>query len=384
MGKKANIVTEAEGAEVFVRMDAGEQDERKKPAKKKIILVIAVIAAVVTAAGALASRGGAEPVVAVSAASVERMDLEQTVSVRGTIQGSDSADVASSLNYKITAIHVREGDAVQRNQVLATLDTSELQDQYNKALLARSESKRAVDSAEILYEEGAMSRDEYLRLKAVYENDELTVASFDIGEKRNIRSPIAGTVTRVNVSIGRYASETENRQAMFVVENLKDLQMRVNVSEYDISKIKVGQDVTITAEVLGSESVKGTVSKISPTGEPKEPGSSEKVIPVVIEIEPGAELIAGVTARATILIERREMALAVPVDAILEDPETGEARVLVVEEEGILKEVPVTLGLEGNLYVEIVGGALAEGDQIVLAPTFDLRDGDAVSVNEPM
>ena len=53
-------------------------------------------------------------------------------------------------------------------------------------------------------------------------------------EKVMIKSPIDGTVTRVNVNIGRYDKDTENSQAMFVVENLEKLQMKASVSEFDV------------------------------------------------------------------------------------------------------------------------------------------------------
>jgi multidrug resistance efflux pump len=71
---------------------------------------------------------------------------------------------------------------------------------------------------------------------------------------------------------------------MFVVEDLQNLKMNVKISEYDISKIQVGQKVTITAEVLGDDSVQGIVSRISPTGEQKDTTSTEMVIPVQIDV----------------------------------------------------------------------------------------------------
>jgi RND family efflux transporter MFP subunit len=230
-----------------------------------------------------------------------------------------------------------------------------------------------------------MSRDEYLRLRAAYEGDRLNVSSIDISDSRDIKSPIGGIVTRVNVNVGRYASDTERGQAMFVIEDLDNLQMKVMISEYDISKIKVGQTARITADVLGNDSVTGVVSKISPSGEAKDATSTEKVIPVDIDIDKGDKtLIAGVNARATILIDRQEDVTVVSIDAVAQDPETGQDMVFVVDEGGILRKVPVELGLETNIYVEILGGVLKEGEQIVLAPTLDMEDGMIVTVAPAM
>ena len=363
---------------VFVRTN--ENRKQAKPSKVKIIISIAVVLAVLIGLGIFIATRDKEQFIPVSVGSVEIMDLEETVVIRGTIEGSESANVSSALNYMITAVNVKEGDRVTKNQVLATLDVKELQDQYNKAALALRESQRAYESAETLYNEGAMARDEYLRLKAAYDSDSLNVSSFDIADKRNIKSPISGIVTRVNINAGRYASDTERGEPMFVIENLDDLQMKVRLSEYDISKIKVGQSATITAEVLGNESVTGIVSSISPTGEEKDALSSEKVIPVVIDIDKSDKnLIAGVTARATILIDRKENVKAVSIDAIAQDPETGQDMVFIVDEGGLLKKISVETGLETNIYVEIKGDAVKEGDIIVLAPALDMEDGMAVS-----
>ncbi|MCL1808357.1 MAG: efflux RND transporter periplasmic adaptor subunit [Clostridiales bacterium] len=381
--KAAKIVNQSENTEVFVRTNAGRS--HGKASKAKIFITFGVIIAILAGLGYFMSTRNTEHRAIVSVGSVELMDLEETVSIRGTIQGSDSADVSSALNYKITAIYVKEGDIVKKDQVLATLDVSDLQDQYNKAALALRESTRAYESAEALYVEGAMAREEYLRLKAAYDGDKLNMSTFNIADKRNVKSPISGTVTRVNVNVGRYASDTEKGQAMFVVENLGDLQMKVRIGEYDISKIKVGQTVTITADVLGKESVTGIVSSISPTGEEKDMTSSEKVIPVVIDIDKSDKnLIAGVTAKATILIDRRENVPAISIDAIIQDPETGENLVFVVDEDEALRKVAVELGLETNIYAEILEGALKEGEQVVLAPSFELEDGMLVTVNTPL
>ncbi len=355
--------------------------EKTKSRKKKKIIIISLVIVVLAAAMILPGLlGGGEAPPQVSVGTVEKMDLEQVVSVNGIISGSQSAEVVSSLNYEIISILVAEGDLVKKDQILAVLDGEALQDEYRKASKALEESRFNYEASKRLYEEGAISQADYIRAKNAYENDRITVDSFDISEKTNIKSPISGTVTRVNVNLGRYANDTEDNKPMFVIEDLEQLKMDVKISEYDISKIKVGQTVTITADVLGKESVEGKVSRISPTGELKDITSKEMVIPVQIDVDKKeSRLIAGVTAKAKILIEDRTQVMTVPIDAVLEDPETGESFVLVVEEDTI-KKVIFSPGIEGDFYLEVLSGSLAEGDQVVLNPTFDLTDGMKVIV----
>ena len=357
-------------------------EKTKKPMskKKKRIIIAAIIVFIIALVVVLPKvLAGEPPALAVTTGSVEKMDIEQAVSIKGTIQGSQKADVATSLNYEIVSILVEEGDVVTKDQVLATLDSDDLQDDYHKSLSALSESKFNFEAAKSLYSEGAISKEEYIKAESQYESDRITVDAYDISDKVNIKSPIAGTVTRVNVNIGRYANDTENSEPMFVVEDLQNLKMDVKISEYDISKIKVGQNVTITAEVLGEDSVTGTISRISPTGEQKDETSKEMVIPVQIDVSnENASLIAGVTAKAKIEIEKKADVLAIPIDAIMEDPDTGENFAMVLKGTK-LKKIPIELGIEGDFEVEVRSGDLSEGDQVVLNPTYDMTDGMEVT-----
>ncbi|QOX63610.1 efflux RND transporter periplasmic adaptor subunit [Anoxybacterium hadale] len=362
---------------------AGETTNKvKKPRKamskkKKRRIIVGTIAILVIAAIVIVPKlmGGEPPALMVTTGSAEKMDLQQAVSIKGTIQGSEKADVATSLNSEILSILVEEGDIVHKDQVLAVLDSKDLEDDYQKAQTALNQSKFNYEAAKSLYEEGAISKEDFVKAENTYKSDQITVNSYNISDKVNIKSPIAGTVTRVNVNIGRYANDTENKEPMFVVEDLQNLEMNVRISEFDISKIKVGQKVEITSEVLGNQAVDGVVSRISPTGELKDQSSKEMVIPVEIDVNKGnTNLIAGVTAKATIEIETRSNVLTVPIDALLEDPNTGDNYVMVLDGTK-LKKIAVELGLEGDFNVEIASGELSEGDKVVLNPTFDMTDG---------
>ena len=125
----------------------------------------------------------------------------------------------------------------------------------------------------------------------------------------------------------------------------------------------------------GNDSVEGVVSRISPTGEKKDDTSKEMVIPVQIDVKKGnSKMIAGVTAKARIEIEKKSGVLCVPIDAVVEDPNTGGSYVMILDGTK-LKKVPVELGLEGDFNIEVSSGDLAEGDKVVLSPTFDMTDG---------
>lgn len=376
-----------------------------------------------------AMGGGSDVQESVATAEAARVDLEETVSVTGRIEGAESAEVVSQIDSEIVSILVSPGDAVKKGDVLAVLDGADLaeeavlartqyekakcdlqaeldrmQREYDSARRLYADEKRKYEAGRSLYSEGAISKNEFISSENSFKAAEAELSSFDAAggivratpsqlkelemEKEildqktaaldsiYIKSPIDGTVTRANAKLGRYASETGDEKAMFVIEDLAHLQMKVKISEYDIGRLEIGQKATISSDVLGSETVEGTVSSISPTGEPKSDSVSEMVVPVTIDItgtSPG--LIAGVSAKARVKIAGAEDVLAVPLEAILEDPETGRCNVFVADSDGILKSVEVETGIEGDFLAEIRKGALSEGDSVVLNPSPALTDG---------
>lgn len=418
----------------------GEGQVEKKPGKikrlwkrKKAPIIVCVILLLIVAFFVVKSmsRGNVIPTVAVSAAT--KQTVAETVSIRGVIEGSETAEITSPMNNKIISINVKEGDKVAKGQVLAVLDRGNLQDvvdqaqnqyesaqytlddslksaqkEYDAAVRALDDANRTYENNKTLYEAGAISKEEYLKSQTAMENAKSAVDTYNTvngkvvasgsQEKNvemqkealdsktkdlqdlNIKSPINGTVTRVNARLGRYAADTENKAAMFVVENLDQLQMSVNISQFDISKIKLGQKVLITSDVLGKDQAEGVVSQISPTGEPKSQGSNDMVIPVKITItnDGGGRLIAGVTGTASILIQQSENVLAVSVDALAKDPQTGEDMVYIVDKTNHLKKVPVKLGVESEFSAEVTGGDLKEGASVVMNPDFSLKEGAEV------
>lgn len=196
-------------------------------------------------------------------------------------------------------------------------------------------------------------------------------------EDCEIKSSIDGTVTRVNTKVGRIANKTDDDKPMFVIENIDHLQMNVSVSEYDIAKVKVGQDVEVKANVLGNDTVKGTVSRISPTGEAKNSTSSERVIPVQIDVDHDGRLISGINATADILVSKAENALCVPIEALYED-ENGNDFIFKVNKDNTTKKIPVKTGVENDIETQIISDKLSQGDKIILSPDQDMPDGTVV------
>ena len=384
------------------------------------------------AIGFNALAGARQSAPAVGVLNPARKDIENRLAVSGPVAGTDSVDVVSNLHAEVLSIPVQEGDKVTEGQILAVLDDTDLKKEvaiaknnYDLAVStcaeqdrqARSGYEKAVqdfqtaqanyDRAKALYDSGSTSyveletaqnnlndarrqRDSYTLRDGVAVADDsyrlqVEKARFDyekveeqLGDTQ-IKSPIDGTVVRVNTKIGRFADTTENDAPIFIIENLEVLEMEIPVSEYSIGKVAVGQEADITADILDGQVAKGQVISISPTGEVRGGGSTERVIPTTIRImDQNTKLIAGITARAEILLEEAKDALSVPASAILSSG--GEDYVQVVSNSQI-HWVPVELGVEGDVDTEVIpadGENLDESSFVVSAPNEAYAEGMTV------
>lgn len=414
--------------------------------KKKLFVVIAAVLAFVLFF-TLKPKKSAIPFVTTTP--IKQTDLSKEVSVSGKIEANDSAEVSSPYNFKVTHIFVKEGDTVTAGQVLAKLDSQELNDEilllqqeiatdqarlnesYDKLnyinqstesfALALDDARTKYDQAvsneqrqKELYEAGAVSLVDYenaqnetlsadIALKQAQES--LDKAKIDIESQINattpqdsdkmaletkrtmlaqkqkkladlsIKSPINGTITRVYSKVGRLAQDSESNKSMFVIEDSSAKYLSAKVSEYDISNIVDGQEARITSDVLEGESVQGTVDRVSPTAEPKDNGN-EMVVPVKILVTQNDDrLITGVTAKANIVIKSVKNVLNVPYESVGNE---GDKKYIYTLQDGKLKKVYVTTGLESDFDVEVSSSEIKKDMPVVTSVQDNLADGMVV------
>lgn len=401
--------------------------------KKLIIIVIILIAAAAIFTALNKNKGPVET--AVNTVALEKKSIEQIISVKAPLEGIEKADVVSPLNYEIIDIRVKEGDLVKKDQILAVLDSEELEKQisseenqiqlaqleqqeslkqqqveYDKALLNVAELEKSFNQSKELLENGIITKEAYEKSESSLKEARKSLETFnavdgkvvlssakaksieiqkqELEKKKEdlskvfIKSPIDGTITRVNVNLGRYAKDTSSEKAMFTVENLDKLQMKVFISEFDIGKISLGQEVEITSDVMGKDKTAGIVSRISPTAEQKDNNTMERVIPVVIDIiEKPANLIAGVSATAKIKVARAENIFAVSPGMLITDEE-NQNKVFTLNDDNTVKSVIVETGLETDLEIEIRSGELADGMKVIANPDMSFTDGMTVRPND--
>ena len=394
----------------------------QSPKKKRREAVLAVAAAVCLA---VRYTAGGSTLSQVPSMALAKGDVVSSLSLTGPVSGTDSADVVSNLHSEVLEIRVKEGDTVEKGQVLAVIDRTDAQkevdvaqnaydlavSEYNESLrdtkIGYEKAKQDYSTASLnyernktLFEAGAISSAEFEAVgnalsdarRAVEgyrmengqavpdESYELKVkaAQFELDQKKRdledteVKSPISGTVVRVNSKVGQFADKPEDEKPMFIIENLAQLEMELQISEYSVGDVSVGLPVDITADILNGKTVTGTITSISPTGEEKTgSASTERVVPATVSIDKeDSGLIAGITARASIVTERAEDVFKVPSSAV-RTGEDGSSQIAVLKEgTGIVHFVSVDTGVESDLETEIIpiGEELTEGMTLLLTP----------------
>ena len=343
----------------------------QSPKKKRIEAVLAVAAAVCLAVRCTA---GGSTLSQVPSMALAKGDVVSSLSLTGPVSGTDSADVVSNLHSEVLEIRVKEGDTVEKGQVLAVIDRTDAQKEVDVAQnaydLAVSEYNESLRDTKIGYEKAKQDYStaslNYERNKTLFEAGAISSAEFEaVGNAlSDARRAVEGYRMENGQAVPDESYELKVKAAQF--------EMELQISEYSVGDVSVGLPVDITADILNGKTVTGTITSISPTGEEKTgSASTERVVPATVSIDKAdSGLIAGITARASIVTERAEDVFKVPSSAV-RTGEDGSSQIAVLKEgTGIVHFVSVDTGVESDLETEIIpiGEELTEGMTLLLTP----------------
>lgn len=284
---------------------------------------------------------------------------------RGTTAAAQVGDVASaglgSFDYaaakqvmaltsgKVETLSVKEGDKVYNGQALGSFELPDLQSQIDNARLGVRNAELSLSDAQ----EG------------------LRVAQ-DLLEDYTITSPIDGTVIEKNYKAGDNidpsAAASGQSAYMAVIYDMSRLTFDMNVSELDVSQLRVGQSVTFTSDALEGQTFTGHVDKININGTTLN-GSTN--YPVTVVVDEGEGLYPGMNVSAEILVEELGEVLSIPVEAVQRGNTVLVAPAEALNDKGELtdptklEERAVELGRGDSENIEVLSG-LEEGETVFI------------------
>lgn len=320
----------------------------------------------------------------VEVAATRRAEMAAVYSGTAPIESERKAFVMPKVKGEIRQVLADEGQRVREGQVLARLDGDQLR--LEVALAAATMRKLERDYARNLelQQKGLVSATALDNLK--YELEAAT-ASWELARLQlsytDIRSPINGTVTqrldvvKVGNTVTPVGGVIESADsALFVVEDLDTLILRVNVPERELAKLEVGQIAELGLDAVPGQTFTGKIALISPYVD-----AATATFGVRIRVTDAGKLLRpGMFARVAIVYERKSDALQIPRTALLDDD--GPPKVFIVQA-GKAAERTVQLGLSNGAWVEVVSG-LKDGEQVVVVGQGAVKPGAAVRiVNAP-
>lgn len=302
-----------------------------------------VIAAAVAAAVMLIAwffLGSATTEIKYVTQTVKHGDVTVTVRATGTIEPTDQVDISSELSGTVRSVHVDYNDTVKKGQVLAELDTETLDAQIasSRATLAArqarvmeieatvAETKAACDRAATLRQKKFLSAQGLEQARATYDRAlaslgsakaDVQTARADLKTKQTnlgkatIRSPIGGIVLDRNVEPGQTVAASLQAPVLFkLAQDLKRMQLEVDIDEADVSQVQRGDSATFWVEGFPEKTFPAQITVVRYSSETVAGVMTYKAILAIDNSE--LLLRPGMTATADIRVEEVKDELLVP------------------------------------------------------------------------
>ena len=314
-------------------------------------------------------------------ARVESRELTRWLPVSGTLQPVNQTTVKAKVSGEVRQVLAREGESVRAGQVLARLDTADLEAKLNdrigalessRAQLALAEKTRTQNHA--LLKQGFISQNAYDSAESNLSVTQGSLKSYEaqVQLARNalrdavVTAPLSGTLAKRHVQPGE---KVNFDSPLFTIVDLGRMELQAMVPANDIPEIRVAMPVELTIDGFVARSFEGSVERINPTTE-----AGTRAILVFVQIpNPDAALRGGMFATGRIRLAAGAAVPTLPAAAIRVD--AGQSYVWIVED-GRLVRRAVTLGRrdEASARVELKS-ALPEGAQVLAARFDNLKEG---------
>lgn len=294
-------------------------------------------------------------------------DVDQEASYSSTIQPFATNNIQPQQGGRIRKVLVEVGDYVQRGQLLAEMDRTQL-DQLELQVKNDAIEQERIQK---LHAEGGLSQSDYEAAELGYALRRSNLEN--VKENTILRSPLTGYVSARNFDKGDMFTMAK---PIFTIQQVVPVKLLVGVSEADYAKVKKGDKVSLTVDALPGRTFSGKVERLYPTiNEATHTVSVEVAVP-----NTDKALRPGMYARVNINFGTQKH-IVIPDQCIVKQQGSGQRFVFVLNDDNTVSYVPVELGVHKGTDQEIISG-LSEGQKVVVKGQSALKDGSKVQVLE--
>jgi HlyD family secretion protein len=388
----------SELAKLKINRDAAPSESTGSGLKKLLWLLILPVLAI---AVYLLYQGPLKPAKEVKVTSVIVSNPSQASSLlnaSGYVVAQRKAEVASKGTGKLESLVVEEGTRVKKGQILGRLESRDMDAalsqakadlQVEIASLGEAKSnfqrkKMLVDQRLVAESEFDLADAQYKRAVANVESARAHVRAAQVEvENTYIRAPFDGTVLTKNADVGEivapFGSAGNSKGSVVSMADMTSLQVEADVSESNLERVKVGQPCEITLDAFPEKRYRGVVHMIVPTAD----RAKATVLTKVRFVDKDEQVLPEMSAKVAFLTEELSESQIQEKPKILVDPaavvdrENSKVVFLVKGEEVVQKTVKVAKMVGNSL--EVLDG-VAPGDQVVLNPDGELKNGTKIKV----
>lgn len=334
-------------------------------------------------------------------------DIKSVVIANGEVYAQDLVDVGAQVSGQIKKLYVKVGDNVKKGDMIAQIDSEKQENEISKEKAQLVIYEANLKAAEIkaqnakiqflreqkLYKKDATSKEKLenakneaalsaANVKQIQAQIEQTKLALDTAETNlgytKISAPLDGTIVSVPVEEGRTVNANQTTPTIVKIADLSKMEIRLQISEGDISLVKVGQNVEYTILSALDDTKKAEISSIDPALTSLSDGSYDKTnlngsnssneavyfyAKVLVDDNDGF-LKIGMTTQNTIIVNEAENVNFITSSAIQKD-KNNERFVWILKDKTPTKTM-VKIGISDNLNTQILSG-INKNDEIIIS-----------------
>ncbi len=368
------------------------------PRKAVIIVILVVVVLAVSGAVSMLTRIRAGhalaketevdsvPTVAVVHPIAEKPDEELVLP--GSLQAYEESPIYARTTGYLLRWYKDIGSHVNKGELLAEIDTPEVDQELSQARAARQQMVAQRDLAKIsadrwqnLRKTDSVSQQEADTQSSAYQQAQATLAAADANVRRleqlesfkHVYAPFSGVLVKRNVDPGALINAGSGGVELFILAKVDPLRVYTNVPQAYSPAMKTGMPAYVTLQEMPGQKFKGTVAR---TADAIDPATRTLLTEVDVPNKDG-HLLRGSFGEVHFSPKIDTAKVTVPVNAMLFRQEG--ARLAVVGADNRVQLRPITIGRDYGTTLEILGGVSLE-DRVIINPAESLEDGQKVNV----
>jgi len=277
----------------------------------------------------------------------------------GTVEAAQTIPLTFQSSGTVEQVLVQEGDVVHKGQLLAVVNKADNQSIYNSSLAMYEQAKDGYDRLKQVYDKGSLSEVKWVEMETNLKQAEsqLQIAKNNL-DKCNLYAPTSGIVGKRNIEPGQSAMTSLSPIELVKIETVS---VKISVPENEIGKIKKGMTATFTISALDNKNFEGTITNVgvvadqfSRTYEVKMTVNNSN-----LEMKPG--MVCDVVLNTT---TEKEL-VVVPYNSVSKDTEGNSFVYIVSPDQKSVRKQIITVGDYQSSGVEVLSGLTANQTIVV-------------------